>query len=93
MSVPAVTVKAPVETVRAPLKVQVEPGLLTVKVCKVLSVDGRVTGVVPTTDKFGAFVLVIVALEDFVQVPLSVTVAAAVLKVILELSFWTISPR
>jgi len=92
MSVPALTAKAPL-TVRAPLKVQVEPGLLTVKAFKVLSVDGKVTAVVPTTVKFGGVVLVIVALEDFVQVPLSVTVAAAVLKVILELSFWTISPR
>lgn len=92
-SVPAVTVNAPVETVRSSDRVQVEPDLFTVNVFKVVSSVGRTTAVVPTTERIGGVVFVIVAPDAFVQVPLKVTVAAAVLKVIFELSFCTMSPR
>ncbi len=85
--VPDVTVKAPVETVKSSDKVQVLPGLFIVNVFNVVNSVGRTTAVVPTTDRIGGVVLVIVAFVAFVQVPLNVTVAAAVLKVMFELSF------
>lgn len=106
MEVVVVTVKSLLPTIRVPAdmpnevvvvrssdNVQVEPGLFTVNELSEVNVEGKVTAVAPTTDRSGAVVLVIVALVATVQVPLKVTVAAAVLNVIFELSFWTISPR
>ncbi len=106
MEVVVVTVKSLLPTIRVPAdmpnevvvvrssdNVQVEPGLFTVNELSEVNVEGKVTAVAPTTDRSGAVVLVIVALVATVQVPLKVTVAAAVLNVIFELSFCTMSPR